>query len=51
MQLLFARGRGLGRLLEGLWEGDSTAWIILGSTIAALVGWGMFKTWAGMDDE
>lgn len=51
MHLLYARGRGLGRLLEGLWEGDSTAWIILGGVIAVMVIWGMFKAWAGMNDE
>ena len=51
MHLLYARGRGLARLFEGLWEGDTTSWVIFGGGIAAMVAWGMFKAWAGMDDE
>jgi len=32
-----------GRLLMKLWEGDPTAWAILGIVIVGMIGWGIFK--------
>ena len=46
-----ARGRGLGKLLEGLWEGDPTAWTILVVIVVAMVGWSILKRKFGGNDE
>ena len=49
--VLAARGRGISRMLEGLWNGDPTTWIILGVGVVAVVGFAVVKSRLGMDDD
>ncbi len=41
--LIGARGRGLGKLLEGLYNGDPGAWTIVGVIVAIAAAWYGFK--------
>jgi hypothetical protein len=47
--VLIARGRGLGKLIEGLWNGEPAAWIILGVVVAGMVAIGVFKRMSGSE--
>lgn len=47
---LALRGRGLGRLLEGLYNGDPVAWTITGVVIAISIGIAIYKHYNGDDD-
>ena len=48
---ILARGRGLARLIEGLWNGDPVAWGISGVVIAVLVAIAVFKRATGTSDS
>ena len=48
---VLARGRGLGRLLEGLWNGDPVSWGILGLVVAIMVGIAVFKRATGVGSD
>lgn len=41
------RGRGLAKLIEGLWEGDPVAWGITVLVIVVAVVWGIVKSRSG----
>lgn len=41
---LFARGRGLGHLIQGLSEGDPMSWVLLVVVVAIMIGVAVYKS-------
>lgn len=48
---ILARGRGLGKLIQGLMDGDPVAWTITGVVVAIFIGIAVFKAVRGSGDE
>jgi len=48
--VLAARGRGIARLIEGLWNGEPVTWIIVGVVVAVMVAMAVFKKASGASE-
>ncbi|MDB5335411.1 MAG: hypothetical protein JWN70_1030 [Planctomycetaceae bacterium] len=47
---VLARGRGLGRLIEGLSNGDPTSWAIAVGVVVVFGGIAIYKQFSDSDD-
>lgn len=49
--ILAARGRGLGKLIEGVMAGDPVSIGITAVIVVGLIGWGVYKVSRSGDSE